>query len=465
MDYDLTSGCFPPLKSLSRRWRYSRSRFSKAEVVPALDNTHHKDSCILERKVMDALPSYTTLIPDEPILEVDVLKTMEERVDELDPELRDISLQIHDYPELMFKEKFAHDTLTAFMASHGFTVTPHYLGLSTAWRASFKQGEGGPVLGVNSEMDALPGLGHACGHNLIAIAGVGVALGIKAALEAHDIPGEIILLGTPAEEGGGGKVILLERGGYDEMDACVMCHPGPGPELNFQLPTTLAIKPINVEFFGHTAHAAAAPWDGINALDAAVLSYTSISALRQQIKPTHRVHGVIEGKDWVANVIPDYARMPYLVRAPTGREVTELTKRVAACFEAAAKATGCTHKISYSALYSELVQNPALGREYAKVATKRYNLTETPNAGIASASTDFGNISQALPSIHPGFSIPAASANHTPEFAEATRTLEAHTATLWTTKALAATGIRLLSDSTFLKEVKDSFEYQRALRV
>ncbi|KAF8586122.1 hypothetical protein K439DRAFT_1615406 [Ramaria rubella] len=387
---------------------------------------------------------------------------MEERVDEIGPELREISLQIHDHPELMFKEKFAHDTLTAFMASHGFTVTPHYLGLSTAWRASFKLGEGGPVLDVNSEMDALPGIGHACGHNLIAIAGVGLALGVKAALEAHDIPGEIILLGTPAEEGGGGKVILLERGGYDGMDACIMCHPGPGPELNFILPTSLAIEIINVEFFGQTAHASAL-WAGINALDAAVISYTSISALRQQIEPTHRVHGVIEGRDWVPNVIPDYARMPYIVRAPTGIEAAELTKRVAACFEAAAKATGCTYKITYGPPYIELVQNPVLGREYAKVATKRYNLTETPNSRIAVASTDFGNVSQALPSIHLGFSINETSANHTPEFTNAASSPEAHNATLWTTKALAATGLRLLSDPAFLKEVKDSFELRKGV--
>ncbi|KAF8587021.1 hypothetical protein K439DRAFT_1631146 [Ramaria rubella] len=416
---------------------------------------------------MDALPSYTTLITDERILSVDVLKTMEERVDELDADLREISLQIHDHPELGFKEEFAHDILTTFMDSHGFTVTPHYLGLSTAWRASFKHGEGGPVLGVNSEMDALPGLGHACGHNLIAIAGVGVALGIKAALEVHNIPGEIILLGTPAEEGGGGKIILLERGGYDRMDACVMCHPGPGPESdpNFLLTSSLANDRVSVEFFGHTAHAAAAPWDGINALDAAVLSYTNISALRQQIKPTHRVHGIIEGKDWVSNVIPDYARVTYGVRAPTGRETEELATRVAACFEAAAKATGCTYEITRAKRpYVEVVQNPVLGREFTNIAMGRYKLTQA--SGEAAASTDFGSISQALPSIHPAFSIPATAWNHTPEFANATRTPEAHTATLRTTKALAATGIRLLADPTFLKEVKDSFDCgKRALGI
>ncbi|KAF8574478.1 hypothetical protein K439DRAFT_1549680 [Ramaria rubella] len=173
------------------------------------------------------------------------------------------------------------------MGCQGFIITPHYLGLSNAWHALFKQGEGGPVLIVNSEMDALPGLRHACGHNLIAIASVGVVLGIKVALEIHNIPGEIILLGTPAEESGGVQ-------GYDEMDTCAMCHPGPDLELelHFLLPMSLANDRISVEFFRSVA-----PWDGINALDATVLSYTSISALWQQIKPTHRVHGIVEGKD------------------------------------------------------------------------------------------------------------------------------------------------------------------------
>ncbi|KAJ8457725.1 hypothetical protein ONZ45_g18203 [Pleurotus djamor] len=152
----------------------------------------------------------------------EILTTIESTLDEINPQLRALSLQIHDNPELRFEERFAHDLLTSYMARHGFTVTRHYLGLDTAWRAEYQHLGGGRVLGINSEMDALPGMGHACGHNLIAISGVGVAIAVKAALEAHSIPGKVILLGTPAEESGGGKILLLDRGGYDEMDACVM---------------------------------------------------------------------------------------------------------------------------------------------------------------------------------------------------------------------------------------------------
>ncbi|KAF8529396.1 hypothetical protein JB92DRAFT_2861856 [Gautieria morchelliformis] len=452
-------GCLSltPFKFLSRKVKASAAQ-KHSHKSPTVETKSILKPCGVEVEcnIGETPPSYSSTVSDEPIFRPDVLKTIDARIDELDPELRKLSLQIHDHPEIMFKEKFAHDLLTEFMSSHGFSVTQHYLGLSTAWRASFKHGTGGPVLGVNSEMDALPGIGHACGHNLIAIAGVGVALGVKAAMEAHDIAGEIVLLGTPAEEGGGGKIILLDRGGYDDMDVCIMCHPGPGSDPMFDIPHCLAIQIIEIEFFGHTAHASAAPWEGINALDAAVLAYTNISTLRQQIKPTHRVHGIIEGRDWAANVIPDYAKLTYAVRSPTEDELIELSKRVTACFDAAATSTGCTYKIVQGPVHSELRQNPVLGREFTKLATKRYNLTQA-DPRESTGSTDFGNVSKALPSLHPGYTIPSLVSNHTPEFANASRTAAAHSATLEATKVLSGIGVRVLADDTYLEEVKHAF--------
>ncbi|KAF8466503.1 aminoacylase 1-like protein 2 [Gautieria morchelliformis] len=453
-------GCFSfvPFKFLSGKVKASTAKKCKSPTVETARKSILEPCGLdVECKIGETPPSYSSTVSDEPIFRPDVLKTIDARIDELDPELRKLSLQIHDHPEIMFKEKFAHDLLTEFMSSHGFSVTQHYLGLSTAWRASFKRGTDGPVLGVNSEMDALPGIGHACGHNLIAIAGVGVALGVKAAMEAHDIAGEIVLLGTPAEEGGGGKAILLDRGGYEDMNVCIMCHPGPGSNPMFDVPGSLAIQAITVEFFGHTAHASAAPWEGINALDAAVLAYTSISALRQQIKPTYRVHGIIEGRNWAPNVIPDYAKLSYIVRSPTEDEATELGKRVTACFKAAATSTGCTLKIEHGIPYSELQQNPVLGREFAKLATKRYNLAQA-GPRESQASTDFGNISKALPALHPGYTIPSTSSNHTPEFTNASRTAAAHSRTLKVTKALSGLGVRVLADKAYLGEVKSAFE-------
>jgi len=396
----------------------------------------------------------------------DIYETISRSVSSVNQELRVLSLDIHGHPELGFQEKHAHDVLTAFMEQHGWDVTRHYH-LDTAWVATFSHGNGGRVLGVNSEMDALPGVGHACGHNLIAIAGVAVSLAVKAALIEHDIPGKVVLLGTPAEEGGQGKVILLEKGAYKEMDACVMCHPAPGPEHGASLSSSLALQRVSVEYRGHSAHAALSPWQGQNALDAAVAAYTNVSLLRQQVKPSHRIHGVFEGKDWAANVIPDNAKMLWYVRAPTVAEVREADPRVRACFQASALATGCSVEISgMQPPMHDLRQNKALADTFARVHRSKTGPVDH-EWGISSASTDFGNITYALPSIHPGFSIPTEpnGGNHTPAFTSAAATLEAHQACLEVCKALALTGLRVIEDDKFYAEMRETFEEDVTTRV
>ncbi|KAJ7180702.1 hypothetical protein C8R46DRAFT_1070306 [Mycena filopes] len=394
-------------------------------------------------------------------VEASFSSVIEEKLDEVSPLLRKLSLDIHAHPEVAFTEIFAHDALTAFMAAQGFTVTKGYLGLPTAFRAEFTHGKGGRVLGINSEYDALKsiGIGHACGHNLIASSGCGVALAVKAALEGHNIPGKIILLGTPAEEAGGGKIILLERGAYKDMDLCVMCHPSPGPINSANVGTCIAVQDIRVEYAGRNAHAGAAPWEGTNALDAAFLAYSSISVLRQQMRPDHRVHGIIEGNhDWLPNVIPDYARMRWLVRAPTSSDLTAFVERVKNCFHAAALATACEIKLTVYRPYLDLNQNQVLGQEFSDVVSRRFGMVTSNVAG--SASTDFGNVSYALPALHPGFAIPteANAGNHTIGFTKAAATREAHEAALVIAKGLAHTGFRALRDDAFFKQVKASFE-------
>ncbi|KAJ7721024.1 aminoacylase 1-like protein 2 [Mycena metata] len=394
----------------------------------------------------------------------DILKTIEKTIQGLDGKLRKLSMDIHDHPELAYQEHHAHDVLTAFMADQGFEVTKHYH-LETAWLASFENGTGGRTIGINSEMDALQGIGHACGHNLIAISGVAVACAIKAAFEKFNISGKIQILGTPAEEGGSGKIKLLDYGAYKEMAACLMCHPAPGPKGSVSLTSCLALERIEVEYFGHTAHAALSPWEGRNALDAAVLGYNNISALRQQLKPTHRVHGIFEGKDWAPNIIPDYAKFICYVRAPTRAEQKETMKRVLPCFEAAALATGCTSKIKVMGTTYDLRQNKALGDEVAHVVRSKYGSVDY-EWGIKSASTDFGNVTYALPSLHPGFAIPTVpdGGNHTPGFAKSAATMEAHYACLDVSKALAATGVRVVIDDHFFAQVQKTFEEDKAIR-
>ncbi|EMD37090.1 hypothetical protein CERSUDRAFT_114992 [Gelatoporia subvermispora B] len=394
----------------------------------------------------------------------EILDTIEQVITSLDDDLRRLNLDIHEHPELRFEEHRTHDVLTDFMMKQGFSVTPHHL-LETAWVATFTHGSGGRNIGVNSEMDALPGIGHACGHNLIAMAGVAVACAVKTAMQKHDISGTVVLLGTPAEEGGGGKAILIDRGAYEGMDVCLMCHPAPGPPHSASLNSCLARQTIEVEFFGHTAHAALSPWEGQNALDAAVLAYTNISVLRQQLKPSHRVHGIFEGKDWTPNIIPDYAKMTWYVRAPTRAEMMATVKRVMACFQAAALATGCKIEPHLKGAVLDLRQNEALEDEFGAIFENRYGPVDYAY-GIGSASTDFGNVTYALPSLHPGYGIPTEKdgGNHTPAFTSAAKTIEAHNATLDVSKTLAAIGVRILADDQFFAKVRKTFEKDCQLR-
>lgn len=407
------------------------------------------------------------LQPYEPSGEVyrpDLFQTIEESIASLNDSLRDLSLDISSHPELKFEEHHAHDVLTSYMEKQGFQVERHYK-LETAWIATFTNGTGGRTIGVNSEMDALPGVGHACGHNLIAIAGVAVACAVKEVLVKHDIPGKVVLLGTPGEEGGGGKVILLEKGAYEGMDVCVMCHPAPGPARSASLSSCLAIQRLIVEYHGHTAHAALAPWEGQNALDAAVSAYTSISMLRQQIKPGCRVHGIIEGKDWAANIIPDYSRMFWYVRGETWAEVESLVPRIQACCDAAALATACRIEQAKGGATTDLRQNKALSNEFADVFAKKFGPIDY-EWGISSASTDFGNVTYAMPAIHPGFGIPTEpqGGNHTRAFARSAASPEAHVVCLNVSKTLAAVGVRVLVDDAYFAEVRKTFEDDLRLR-
>ncbi|MBS1838736.1 MAG: amidohydrolase, partial [Actinobacteria bacterium] len=247
-----------------------------------------------------------------------------ELVDDLAPELLRVSHEIFDHPELCFEERFAHDLLCDVLDAGGLAVTRHAHGLETAFVA--EAGTTGPVVAVICEYDALPGVGHACGHNVIAAAGLGA--GLAAACLADELGGRVKVVGTPAEEGGGGKVELLDAGAFDGVDAAVMVHPA-----DHDLPTmsTLAIQRLSVTYAGEASHAAAAPWEGRNALDAAVLGYVNVAALRQHIRPDERVHGIFtEGGDQ-ANVVPRRAAASWYVRSASTSGLQALKERVLTC--------------------------------------------------------------------------------------------------------------------------------------
>lgn len=261
-----------------------------------------------------------------------------------------INKPLHDHPETAFKEVFAHDTISAFLESQGFTVQRRTYGLDTSLEACI--GQQGRQVVFCAEYDALPEIGHACGHNLIATASIAAFLAAAKALKELQIPGRLRLLGTPAEEGFGGKAILVDAGAFDppqDIAAAIMAHPMSSSSIGGDTSVaglagfkTCASHKFKVEFHGKTAHAAAEPWNGINAMDAAVSAYYNASLMRQQIRPDERIHHIIEVGGTVQNVIPDYTRMSWNVRAPTMARADALLKRVKACIEAGAAASGCT---------------------------------------------------------------------------------------------------------------------------
>lgn len=277
------------------------------------------------------------------------------RVDELSAGLRSgVSNVLHANPELCFREHLAHDTLAAYLESLGLVVERGAYRLDTSFEA--RAGADGRLVVFCCEYDALPKIGHACGHNLIAVSSLAAFLAAAHALAALALSGRLRILGTPAEEGGGGKAVLLERGALDppaDVAAAIMAHPMPRDSSDAAYTGLagllfLASHKFRVEFHGRTAHAAGEPWNGTNALDAAVAAYTNVAVLHQQIRPDERVHAVIKEGGLVPNVIPDYVRMHWGVRAPSIARSERLFERVKKCIEAAAVATGCTHNITMS---------------------------------------------------------------------------------------------------------------------
>lgn len=373
--------------------------------------------------------------------------------------LRELSLRIHANPELNFEEHRAQGWLCDYLESQGFEVARGVYGLETAFRAV--AGSGGPTIAVFCEYDALPGIGHACGHNLIAIAGVAVGLALKEALPPG--AGTVVVLGSPAEEGGGGKVFMADRGALEGVDAAMMLHPAGGDAAWGNL---IAREEIRVEYFGRSAHAGAAPWAGVNALDALVTAYTAISAMRQQIRPTDRVHGVITRGGDRPNIIPEHTSADFYIRSRNRVELEELREKVMGCFEGAARASGCRleHSIP-SPTYFEVMSNDIMAELYrAQMADLGVQLPtrEQQSGGIGGASTDMGNVSYLVPSIHPIFGIPTNAPNHTPGFTAAAATEEAHANTIRAAKALASTALELYLRPELLQDARKEFEARTA---
>ncbi len=360
------------------------------------------------------------------------------------PELIELSHSIHSEPELAFEEYRSSAKVRELLGARGFEIESGVADMPTAFTA--KYGSGDLNIGICAEYDALPEIGHACGHNIIAASAAGAAIAL--APLADELGITVTVLGTPAEESGGGKVLMLERGVFDGVAAALMVHPGP---FDIVGATSLALSDIGIKFTGRAAHASAAPEWGINAGDAVTISQVAIGLLRQHLAPGQQLHGIVSDGGLAPNIVPGHAELLYYLRAHTSESLAALTTKMYRCFEAGALATGCTHEIrTISPTYTELTPDPWLVTQFRREAEAigRRPLAPELEGFRPLGSTDMGNVTNVLPGIHPVIGLDSAGAvTHQPEFAAACITASADTAVLDGARLLARTAVRAAQDA------------------
>ncbi|WBL14854.1 M20 family metallopeptidase [Sutcliffiella sp. NC1] len=382
-------------------------------------------------------------------------ETIIEQIDRYRDDFYNISIYIGENPELGHEEFKACAVLTEALQKHDFQVDIGICDLPTAFTATFDSGKPGPSIGFMAEYDALPEVGHACGHNLIGTMGIAAAIGLSKVI--HETGGKVIVFGTPAEETKGGKVTMAEAGLFHQLDVAMMVHP---LDRYMKSGTSLAMDAIQFEFFGKSSHAAASPHLGVNALDAVIQTFNSINALRQHITPDARIHGIITEGGKAANVVPDYAVAQFYVRGAKREYVNELVDKVKRCAEGAALQTGTTMKSSYYEFsYDDMVTNTPLSEAFTKelisLGVKEEEIL-TDRGG--SGSLDMGNVSHVVPSIHPYIKICNESyACHTHEFRVAAMSEKAREAMILGAKTMALTGYEVITNKSLLDEIKAEF--------
>lgn len=400
-------------------------------------------------------------IPASPALDDATIDRLKDRaaaeVDARRDELVDLSLRIHQHPETGFQEENAAAWLSDYLEAAGFVVSRAYCDLPTAFRADAGGGE--PAFAFLAEYDALPEIGHGCGHNIIATSAVGAGVAVKAVLP--QLGGRLSVIGTPAEEVYGGKVIMARRGAFDGLTGAMLTHPGG---RNSVMARALACTEVTVEYIGREAHAAARPQAGVNALDAIVIAYNAIAALRQHIPDTARVHGIITDGGAAPNVVPRRTAGRFLVRAADMDALAELKTRVQACFEAGAKATGATVDIRWTENeYAPMYTNTPLAEAHRRNLLRLGRKVPAREKQRSMGSTDMGNVSMLTPAIHPTIAlVPKDVSGHTPEFARYAGGEEGHRALIDAAKAMAMTAIDVLGRPDLRRQM--AAEFQRQIR-
>ena len=350
--------------------------------------------------------------------------------------LAEISDYIYNNPELGNEEYKAVEALTTFLKEHDFKIEAPIADMATAFKATFDSGKPGMTIGYLCEYDALPKIGHGCGHNMIGAMSAGAGVVLSKVL--HEIGGKVIVYGTPAEETNGGKVILAEAGVFDELDATMIVHPDGETRASG---SSSALYPIRFIYKGKTAHAASCPEKGINALNSVIQLFNGIDALRQHVTPDVRMHGIITKGGVAANIVPDEAIADFYFRASTKERVTEVVEKVKKIAEGAALMTGATLEMErYELPYDDLNTNEALSEMFNN-NLRELGITDIKEAKATGGSSDIGNVSYVAPTIHPYIGITdCPMVGHSVEMANATTTSKAHDRLLIAALAMAYTG-------------------------
>ena len=376
-------------------------------------------------------------------------------VDQMRDELVRVSLDIHKNPELAFNEKKAAAWLSEFLERQGFRVSRNVAGMETDFAAEFESGKGGPTIAILGEYDALPEVGHACGHNIIGTSAVGAGAALKKALEGTGIPAKVLILGTPAEEGGGGKVFMVDRGIFRDVDAALMVHPTSGKTRIGGRST--ATHSFVFDYHGKPAHAAGSPTEGVNALDAVNIFFHAVACLRQHVPDDVRMHGIVTKGGDAVNIIPEHTQVRYLLRSYSMKTIRRYEERVKECARAGAVATGCTLDIQEKDGYKARIPNNVISKLF--VANMRaYGEEVLDEITDGFGSTDFGDVSLAVPSCNAYVAIaPEGVAGHSREFCQASASDRGMNALILSAKSLAATALDLMMDAVVLAKAKEEY--------
>jgi len=372
-------------------------------------------------------------------------------IDSYQSKVVSLSHEIHEHPELKFQEHFACNLLASEIRDLGIEVQTGIAGLETSFRGSF--GNLGPAIAILAEYDALPN-GHSCGHNLIAGAALAAAAGL--ASMQQKLPGQIVLMGTPAEEGGGGKIKLLDNGAFKGVDAAIMAHPA---DCEFSAIGVLAMQHLRITFRGHAAHAAAAPWSGMSALSAVLQTFQSVDAARLHFRDLSRVHGIITNGGQAVNIVPELAQCEFSARATTAKHAGEIAERIRRCADAAAMTTGTKVQHETICAYKNMIINRTIAEIYERHSQALGIMSREAPPGTPTGSTDMGDVSHALPAIHPMFQISnhGEGTCHEDAFVKHSDSDRGYEAMIRVAKAMALSAYDLLANPEALASAKAEF--------